>query len=162
MKQPPELKCTTKGCDNLVEDGGLQCAKCRGRDDHDREIKNKKKRLPKELRKLEKDVRLEIKQWYRTQGALVWDTEQGWRSPFCNVCGARTGNGTSRVDKGLPDLIVLWPGRGVRFIECKSDTGKQTIEQKEFEKACQLSSTIYLLPRCLDHVVQFEGSWVAS
>lgn len=74
-------------------------------------------------------------------GAHVWDTEQ---------------EGRARIDAGLSDLIVVWPGRGIRFVELKAAAGRQTPAQREFQEAVEAAGGIYLLARSVEDVMAFE------
>jgi hypothetical protein len=112
--------------------------------------------------KPERVIRLEIKRFYRLRyGALVIDTEQGYRSPRCRQCGAWNGQGGTRVDRGMPDLVVL-TDHGVRFVEVKSRKGRQRPEQRAFQEACERAGVPYILARSLEDVVRFEESWSTS
>lgn len=92
--------------------------------------------------KPEAQIRLEVKAWYRLQGAVVIDTEQQRPDP--------------RVDAGLADLVVAWPGRGIRFVEVKSATGKQRDSQRAFEAAVKAAGGIYWLVRSVEDVMELE------
>jgi hypothetical protein len=92
--------------------------------------------------KSETKIRLEIKAWYRQRGAQVYDTEQNRKNP--------------RVDPGLPDLIVVWPGIGIRFIECKSVEGKLRKEQLVCQRATEAAFGIYLVARSVEQCIEFE------
>lgn len=107
------------------------------------------------VQKPEADIRREIRTWYEMQGAWVGDYEQGYRPDACPSCGAHLSHST-RVPMGTPDLLVLWPGRGQRWIECKSATGKQTDAQREFEARVKAAGGIYWLVRSVEEVAELE------
>lgn len=58
--------------------------------------------------------------------------------------------------KGLPDLIAV---RGARTIWCevKGPRGKQSDNQREFQRQLHLQSGEYLLARSLDDVIGYLG-----
>lgn len=68
----------------------------------------------------EQEIRRDIVGFLRALGYRVWDHEQGYRK-----------DGSTRVTKGFPDLIVAGHGRIVAA-EIKSARGKLTPEQQEF------------------------------
>jgi hypothetical protein len=139
---------------------GLQCEPCRSAaaapaaSDARAEKPTPAATLPPQS---EDEIRRGVREWYRLQGAKVWDTEQGYRPSACRHCGQDTGQGGSRVDKGMPDLVVLTP-RGLRFVELKSAKGRQTPEQREFQAACERAGTPYLLARSVDEVIAWESA----
>ena len=56
--------------------------------------------------------------------------------------------------KGQPDLIFVFKNR-VYFVEMKTATGKQSPEQKEFQKQLETAGQIYLVWRSVDDCVDF-------
>jgi len=52
---------------------------------------------------------------------------------------------------GIPDIMVIKDDE-VIFLECKSDTGKQSEYQKEFEETCKKNKIKYYIVRSLDEV----------
>ena len=76
-------------------------------------------------------------------------TSKGWRTPV------------SADGKGFPDLNLVKKGRVV-YIECKSEKGKQSPEQIEWELAIRTSGAEYFLFRpsdwLNDNVVKALGS----
>ena len=125
-------------CREPNDTDGLQCSRCQAGD----RVRSPRPDAPKELEQTEAEIRLEIKRWYRTAGAEVWDTEQ---------------ERAARVDPGLADLIVVWPGRGIRFVEVKRRNGRQSPDQKRFQRAVEAAGGTYLLAFSLDQVMRFEG-----
>lgn len=106
------------------------------------------------LLKLESEVRREIVAWAYERGAVrVLDFEQGYRLSRCKNCGQELGrrHATTRVEKGLADLLILWPaGRRDWWLECKSESGKQTEEQQRFQRYVIAAGGVYLLARSVD------------
>lgn len=56
--------------------------------------------------------------------------------------------------KGQPDLIFVFKNR-VYFAEMKTATGKQSPEQKEFQKQLEAAGQVYLVWRSVDDCVDF-------
>lgn len=56
--------------------------------------------------------------------------------------------------KGFPDIMVLWNGFPV-FLEIKNDKGRQSPEQKEFQRRCEehIPSIEYHIIRKLEDVI---------
>jgi len=78
----------------------------------------------------EADVRRDIRGWYEVHGAQVWDMEQ---------------NRPTRQTAGMSDLVVCWPGRGMRFVEVKRKGGRQSDAQRAFQAAVEASGGVYRL-----------------
>ena len=53
--------------------------------------------------------------------------------------------------KGFPDLTAMKNGRTV-YIEVKTETGKQSEHQKQFEKICKAHGCTYIVARSLKDV----------
>src|SRR5690606_31233275 len=83
---------------------------------------------------LEKDVSRAITEWCYAQGAIaVVELEQGWRPVVCRRCGTAVGRGggSTLVQLGLPDKIVLWPPPTPPWwIEAKRPGGIQSDHQR--------------------------------
>lgn len=77
----------------------------------------------------EQEIRLAIRKALDLSGYAVYDTEQGYRK-----------DGSTRVTKGLADLLVLGNGR-MLFVEVKSAKGRLTEPQKAFARHCEESGT---------------------
>ena len=59
---------------------------------------------------------------------------------------------------GTPDIMVLLK-TGVLWIEVKTDTGKQELEQKQFENMVnKLPNHYYHIVRCVDDVMKLLGT----
>lgn len=50
----------------------------------------------------------------------------------------------SQQSLGLPDLYAMHPERGVLWLECKTDIGKQSKAQKQFQQQCIEAKVPYL------------------
>lgn len=57
--------------------------------------------------------------------------------------------------KGQPDLIVMKNGK-VWCLELKSDKGRQTKEQKDFQQLCMENQIPYLVIKNLEDVINIE------
>lgn len=137
----------------------LHCASCRAGEAPELEKAGKIPEVVQKTgsKKSEAEIRQEIRAFYELQGAWVGDYEQGYRPDACPSCGARLTHST-RVPLGTPDLLVLWPGRGQRWIECKSASGKQTDAQRQFQERARAAGAIYWLARSVEEVMQLEAS----
>ena len=56
--------------------------------------------------------------------------------------------------KGFPDLTAMKDGKTI-YIEVKTETGKQSDYQKEFQKVCESHGCRYILARSVDDVAEF-------
>ncbi len=81
---------------------------------------------------------------YRSASLKIEDKNGIWHQP---------------LPKGHPDVICLVRGGRVIYIEVKNQEGRQSIEQKVFEKRVKELGGVYLMPRSFDQFVQeFEAS----
>ena len=62
--------------------------------------------------------------------------------------------------KGFPDILVLFHGKCIG-IEVKTDTGRQSKEQKEIEKSFLKQGFEYYVVRSLDDVKNVLGDYIA-
>jgi hypothetical protein len=64
--------------------------------------------------------------------------------------------------KGTPDLQILVANHSYHalFVEFKTEKGKQTIEQKDFEKYCNENDYCYLICRNVEGFIQFVKSYI--
>ena len=53
--------------------------------------------------------------------------------------------------KGQPDIFLILKGRFVG-IECKTKTGRQSNDQKNWQRNCERAGGIYILARSVDDV----------
>lgn len=54
--------------------------------------------------------------------------------------------------KGFPDILVLTDGGFAVFLEVKAQKGRQSPEQKEFQKRCEEKGCEYHVVRSIDDV----------
>lgn len=80
----------------------------------------------------ERDVQADVVNLYRSLGAHTYSTSV-YRP------------GGSRIEAGIPDLIVIWAGgRGTWFHEVKRPKSKQTDDQLLFAARCAQAGTVYV------------------
>ena len=115
---------------------------------------------------LEKDTKYAVEQYLQilqNQGKLVF-----LRLNAGDFIVARGGKFERRIKgcpKGTADLLVIrkenWDGVvsecGVYFFELKSDKGKQSPEQKEFQVAVEAQCTEYHIIRSVEQVQEIFG-----
>ncbi len=65
------------------------------------------------------------------------------------------------VKAGVPDLLFVLPGGRLGCVELKSDKGRQSKAQKEFEKTCEHYDVPYVLARSPEEVVDALRQWGA-
>ena len=96
----------------------------------------------------EREIENEIITWMTLLGAV------GGRT---HVTASQTLSGRFLKDKnrfkGVPDLTYFYKNR-LWFIEVKCPGGRQSAEQKVFEKLCKACSVEYLLVMCVDDVLE--------
>ena len=99
---------------------------------------------------LEKDVQLSILQYleakryffYRQNTTPIFDAQ---KKIFRRM--------PAYAMKGVPDIIVIHQGKYIG-IECKSDTGKMSPDQLQFEKMSTLNGGVYILARSIEDVIK--------
>lgn len=146
-------------CRNPYSGPGLQCPDCReGKSGPAPRKKQDSPAKPDLPPKTEAEIRMELRRWCEIRGAVVVvDTEQGWRGGTCKHCGADQGQGTTRIVRGFPDLIVLWPApRPTWWVEAKSAEGKQSDHQRQFQAWCEAAGEIYILARSVEDLMEFD------
>lgn len=62
--------------------------------------------------------------------------------------------------RGFPDITFFYKKR-IGFIEVKSSTGKQSKEQKEFERYCVEAGVSYILAKSVEDVEIYIKDWWA-
>lgn len=96
------------------------------------------------MSKLEKDVSKEVKialDALEASGAVLW-----WERLNSGKVRTEYGSWIQMCRMGTADYIAILPvhlGVMVYFMELKSDTGEQTIQQKEFQKKVESWGGIY-------------------
>jgi hypothetical protein len=98
--------------------------------------------------KLEHEIQNEIIEYCRNRGYVVV------RHNPVRIVGNGIFVKMSTQDRGVSDLIVFKPGRAV-CIEVKKPGGKQSLEQKAFQKAIEEVGQMYILADCLEDVSRF-------
>ena len=53
--------------------------------------------------------------------------------------------------RGIPDIIAVKEGRAI-FLEAKTDSGRQSEDQKEFEQLATLAGATYAVVRSVEEV----------
>lgn len=91
---------------------------------------------------------------------------KNWLVIRINSGAVKTDNGFFRCYKviakncnmtaGISDLIAMKNSK-VLFIEVKTDKGKQTEFQKEFQKVCEKFNQTYLIIRNIDELIKLEN-----
>ena len=66
--------------------------------------------------------------------------------------GGRASNGVPGLTKGAPDLIAVFPGGRVVFIECKTPKGRSSMDQIAFSGRCNALGQPYFVARSQDDV----------
>ena len=56
---------------------------------------------------------------------------------------------------GFPDVICMWPGGGVAFIEFKSESGKLSLQQIEWQSRLSAMGHHCIVSRDPDHALEF-------
>ena len=65
------------------------------------------------------------------------------------------------VKAGVPDLLFVVPGGRMACIELKSEKGKQSKSQKNFQKICESFEVPYVLARSPEEVAEALRRWGA-
>lgn len=99
-----------------------------------------------------------IAQYFRLNGGITIDTDVMSGLKFVNSQIKRiafiAGHNKKGYTKGQPDLIVLINGK-VLFIECKSDTGKQSPEQKIIQEKITQQGFEYVIFRDVNDAIKW-------
>jgi hypothetical protein len=59
---------------------------------------------------------------------------------------------TSSIN-GIADIIGIAPGGRFLAVECKSDRGRQTPSQREFQKRVEYAGGLYVLARGVEDLI---------
>ena len=113
----------------------------------------------------EKSLQMACVQWLRLQYPHVWvgnfstDTRYGGTQTQRALQGAIKNK--MGYTKGLPDLAILQPSGMFHalFVEFKTDKGRQSAEQKEFQKYALENSYLYVVVRNLDEFTFFVKNY---
>ena len=65
------------------------------------------------------------------------------------------------VKAGVPDLLFVLPGGRLGCVELKTEKGRQSKAQKEFQKTCESYDVPYVLARSPEEVVDALRQWGA-
>jgi hypothetical protein len=101
------------------------------------------------LKMLEKDIQRQILEYFRLVGAVAGKTKTQGTFDAKRQCFRRD----PYIFSGFPDLAFFYKNH-FGFVECKSDAGKQSSEQKNFEEMCKASGVPYILARSVSDVQQ--------
>ena len=82
---------------------------------------------------------------YRSASLKIEDKNGIWHQP---------------LPKGHPDVICLVDGGRVIYIEVKSHDGRQSIEQRVFQKRVEELNGVYLMPRSFSQFMNEFGRHV--
>jgi len=113
----------------------------------------------------ERNLQMECVKWLRIQYPHVWvgnfstDTRYGGTQTQRAMQGAIKNK--MGYTKGLPDLLIIKPSgffSGL-FVEFKTDKGRQTPEQKEFEIYAISNTYAYVVVRTLDEFMMFVKNY---
>lgn len=93
---------------------------------------------------------------------LAWNKFVFWRSQAIPVPIRRGRSivGLRRADPhsiGIPDIMVILSPHGQLLgIECKSDKGKQSPEQLEWQNRIESVGGVYIVARDLDDIIKYN------
>lgn len=82
------------------------------------------------LKRTEKQIQYAVKRLLAVARVVVYDTSQPFRAA---------------ITPGVPDLICFHRERGLFFIECKREGGRQTVPQFEFGCHCDMAGVPYIV-----------------
>lgn len=75
----------------------------------------------------------------RIPGVMAWRNNAG---SFVTQAGSRVRASVP----GAPDIIAIFRGRFIG-LECKTETGRQSDQQRAFQRACEQAGGIYAIVR---------------
>jgi hypothetical protein len=115
------------------------------------------------MEKTEDQIQAEIYKWFHNEYCTKFN------NPRCCIFAVPNGGLRSKheamklkstgVVAGVSDLIVLLPNRCL-FIEVKTDVGRQSDKQKEFEQIVKKLGFDYQLVRSLDDFLTFINVYI--
>lgn len=92
----------------------------------------------------------------KAPGVKFWHTAQ-------NRMSAKEGGYWRRmgVTAGVPDLVVVIPGKGACFLELKAANGRLSAEQKAMLKALEAAGCVVATAKGIDEALSVLASWGA-
>ena len=98
----------------------------------------------------EAQIQAEVVKFLQSNGVFFFSVPN-------ELAGANAGARMSKfiatgLRKGAPDLVIFWPDGQLGFLEMKTPTGKQSPQQKVFQKKCEEYGARYDLARSVEGV----------
>jgi hypothetical protein len=90
-------------------------------------------------------------QMLENQGRLYFIRNNTY-SGYLSFSPTQRGHYTRQGKIGCSDIIIFMKD-SVIFCECKSDTGEQSVEQKDFQKKIEALEYYYIIVRSLDDLI---------
>lgn len=78
----------------------------------------------------------------------------GWKSIQTAVRDKKLG-----IKAGVADIVIMWKGSNIGFIELKTEKGKLSDSQKEFRDTCESFSFQYAVCRSVLDVANTIKGW---
>lgn len=106
--------------------------------------------------KSESRIQYEIVSWYNNNFCLKFHDPQHFIFSVPNESKDRKETMIKKsmgLKAGVSDLIIIQPDK-VLFVEVKTDTGRQSPKQKEFQSIVELMGYPYLIVRSLEDFKQ--------
>ena len=106
--------------------------------------------------KSEARIQFEIVRWYNNTFCLKFHEPQHFIFSVPNESKDRKETMIKKsmgLKAGVSDLIIIQPDR-VLFVEVKTETGRQSPKQKEFQSVVELMGYPYLIVRSLEDFKQ--------
>jgi hypothetical protein len=97
--------------------------------------------------KAESRIQQDIVRWYRNTYCLKHHSPRGMIFSVPNEGQMRLSQ--TGLLPGVSDLVVITPSGKVVFVECKTEKGRQSDAQIEFQKRVQALGFTYILVRDL-------------
>lgn len=103
-------------------------------------------------RATEDQIQASIVEWLRMQRGCtpIKIHNEGKRSPRGGARLKRLG-----LHPGAADLVVRLPAKRSLFIECKTEIGRLSPEQKQFRTECEEQGHEYIVARDLETVIAY-------
>lgn len=112
--------------------------------------------LAREITKMVDRLAFEQKESEVLKACLDWLRVKGffaWRSNNTGTYNAKSGGYFFHGVRGVPDICCVHKGQFIG-IECKATKGKQSAEQKAFQKALEKAGGRYILARSLAALIE--------